>query len=94
VTSAQEEYGAHVGYAALVRVESQKRQPNFLPKLVGPIFQDNACVNCERPFTVGAGVAGAIFSGNKVEQTARRGVVRDLDIEGRPLGGSIETFIR
>ena len=94
VTSTQEEYAAHEGYAAMVRIEVQRPRPDFLPKLIGPIFQDNACVNCERPFTVGVGVAGAIFAGNKAEQKAGRGVVKDLDIEGRPLGGSVETVIR
>jgi hypothetical protein len=94
LSSTKEEYAAHEGYAALVRVETPQPQPNFLPKLIGPIFQDNACVNCERPFTVGVGVAGAIFSGNTPEPTSGRSVIRDLDIAGRPLGGSIGTVIR
>jgi hypothetical protein len=94
LTSTEEDYAALEGYAATVRVETQQPRPNFLPRLVGPIFQDNACVNCGRPFTVGVGVAGAIFSRNTPEPTARRNVVRDLDIAGRPLGGSMGTVIR
>jgi hypothetical protein len=94
LSSTKEDYAAHEGYAAMVRVETQRPAGNFLPKLVGPIFQNNACINCERPFTVGVGVAGAIFSGNTAEPAVRSSIVRDLDFAGRPLGGSTETVIR
>jgi Pectate lyase superfamily protein len=94
LTSAREEYAAHEGYAAMVRIEASQPPPGFLPKLIGPIFQDNTCVNCERPFTVGAGVAGAIFFGNVAKPTNGLSVVRDIDIADRPVGGSIATVIR
>jgi hypothetical protein len=94
LTSAQEEYAAHEGYAAVVRVERSQPPSTFLPKLIGPIFQDNSCVNCERPFTTGVGVAGAVFSGNTVKPTTGHSTVRDLDIANRPIGGSTATVIR
>jgi hypothetical protein len=94
LTSEREEYAAHEGYAAFVRVERSRPPATFLPKLIGPIFQDNSCVNCERPFTVGVGVAGAIFSGNTVQPTNGPSTIRDLDIADRPIGGSAETVIR
>jgi hypothetical protein len=94
LTSKREDYAANEGYAAIVRVETQQPRPDFVPKLVGPIFQDNACMNCDNPFTVGVGVVGATFSGNAPKSGVERSTIRDLDIAGRPLGGSTGTIIR
>jgi len=93
-SSTLEDYANYEGYAAVMRVETPQLPSAFLPKLIGPIFQDNSCINCETPFTVGVGVAGAVFSGNMVKQGTDQPVIRDVDVFGRPVGGSSATVIR
>lgn len=93
VTSTQEDYASTEGVTALLRIEPPSGQAGPSPSILGMLFQGNECVNCERPFTIGNGVAGTVFLRN-VPDVHRRGTVRDLDVRGRPLGGSTATVLR
>jgi Pectate lyase superfamily protein len=92
ITSAQEDYAAYEGYASVVRVEAAPK-PSFLPQLIGPIFQQNSCINCMQPFAVSVGVAGAVLSGNTSLPQTGQSIVKDLNSSGRPLGGSMGTIV-
>jgi hypothetical protein len=91
VTSRLEEYAGQEGYAAIVRAETPR--PNLQARLIGPIFQQNRCVNCGQPFTVGSGVAGAVFSENTSEPITGQSMVTDPDGADGPFGGSVKTVI-
>ncbi len=64
VTSVKEDYAAHEGFAALVHVESQDKGPSDIPMILGTIFQQNRCDNCERALWTGPGGAGTVIVEN------------------------------
>ncbi|CAN5190252.1 hypothetical protein BH10PSE13_BH10PSE13_05090 [soil metagenome] len=68
LTLQTEEYAGAEGYFAMMRVEHYEmfeRSP--LPRILGPIFQNNRCVACEHAYRIGTGTGGAVISGARTE---------------------------
>lgn len=59
-----EEYAGEEGYFNMMRVENYQRYESMTPpRVLGTIFQDNACVDCAVDYRIGTGAGGTVISG-------------------------------
>jgi hypothetical protein len=61
---ATEENGGAEGYANLMRVEAEYGEQSTQTRLLGTIFQNNVCLNCDAGFRVREGARGTVQDGN------------------------------
>ena len=90
IMSNTEEHASAEGFVALAHVEGTGKRSE-VPEILGPIFQDNECLHCDRSYTVGSGVYGATFSGN-VPDVSRPGSMFEVETFDR--APSVETVKR
>jgi len=93
VSSSQEEYASHEGFASLVHIEADEKRQSPIPNVLGTIFQNNDCERCGHAFLIGAGDFGTVLADNKPDIGSPHFLI-DLDLGGRAGRGSAESFIR
>jgi hypothetical protein len=64
LSSSSEEYAGTEGYLNMMRVEKYDHYaPMEVPRVLGTIFQDNSCTNCDVDYRIGTGAGGTVISG-------------------------------
>ena len=60
-----EESGTAEGYINMMRLEVEYKDPSNQTRLLGTIFQNNTCVDCDVGFKVRDGARGTVQDGDK-----------------------------
>ncbi len=67
VSSQSEEYAGTEGYMNLMRVENYSNyETPALPRLLGTIFSNNLCTNCDVAVRIGTGAGGTVVLGTRL----------------------------
>ena len=92
-SSLLEEYASREGFVALVNAEGHDGRLGDVPATLAPIFQDNVCEGCEKPYVVTTAVHGASFVNNKPGVSEPNGL-DDVRVFENRAAGSSGTFAR
>ncbi|MDB5819098.1 MAG: hypothetical protein JWQ11_2738, partial [Rhizobacter sp.] len=70
VSSGWEEYAGNEGYFSMTRFENYASfEPSAAPRILGTLFQANACINCDVGFRLGTGATGTVLWKNQLVNT-------------------------
>ena len=93
VTSTTEDYASQEGFVALMHIEPAGGRVGAIPTILGTVFQNDTCRNCEHPFVIGTGTFGSVFSDN-IPSMKQPNALLDMTLLGSKYGASASTVLR
>jgi hypothetical protein len=93
VSSSVEDYASQEGFMDVMRSETTGGQVTAVPMILGTLFQNNQCSNCQAPFVVGTGDYGTILMGNSPAANSPS-FLTDWQVLGSTQPGSVKTLVK
>lgn len=93
VVSSKEDYASQEGFVALMHIEPAGGHTGPTPTILGTVFQNDTCQNCDHPFVIGTGTVGSALVDNNPTMK-QPNALSDLMLLGSRYGASSATFKR